>query len=88
MGDYWGNGGDWAASASAAGFTVDNTPVANSTVAVFAGGVRGGSYGHVAVVLSVQGSTMTIGEAIDEGSGYHNVVSSGIPVSQAVFIHV
>jgi peptidoglycan hydrolase CwlO-like protein len=91
VGDYWGNGADWAASAEADGFTVDNTPVAGSTVAVFGPGVRGGSYGHVAVVESVNtaAGTMTIGEAIDMGSGYFNTTSV-VPISLANygFIHV
>jgi len=91
VGDYWGNGEDWAASASADGFTVDNNPVAGSTVAVFGPNVRGGSYGHVAVVESVNKSagTMVIGEAIDLGNGYFNTTST-VKISDANygFIHV
>ena len=91
VGDFWGNGADWAASAQADGFTVDGTPVAGSTVAVFGPGVRGGSYGHVAVVESVNfaAGTMTIGEAIDMGAGYFNTTSV-VPISLANygFIHV
>ncbi|OSP87434.1 CHAP domain-containing protein [Lactococcus lactis] len=91
VGDYWGNGEDWAASASADGFTVDNNPVAGSTVAVFGPNVRGGSYGHVAVVESVNkaAGTMVIGEAIDLGNGYFNTTST-VKISDANygFIHV
>ena len=91
VGDYWGNAEDWAASASADGFTVDNNPVAGSTIAVFGPNVRGGSYGHVAVVESVNkaAGTMVIGEAIDLGNGYFNTTST-VKISDANygFIHV
>lgn len=91
VGDYWGNGADWAASASSAGFTVDSNPVAGSSVAVFGPNVRGGSYGHVAVVQSVNkaAGTMVIGEAINLGSGYFNTTST-VKISDANygFIHV
>ncbi|MGT2687487.1 peptidoglycan hydrolase PcsB [Streptococcus porcinus] len=52
VGNYWGNGGQWAASAAAAGYTVSSTPVVGS-VAVW----TGGGYGHVAYVTSVESST-------------------------------
>ncbi|MCL2114043.1 MAG: CHAP domain-containing protein [Streptococcaceae bacterium] len=91
VGDYWGNGADWAASARADGFTVDSNPVAGSTVAVFGPNVRGGSYGHVAVVQSVNkaAGTMVIGEAIDLGNGYFNTTNT-VKISDANygFIHV
>ena len=91
VGDYWGNAEDWAASASADGFTVDNNPVSGSTIAVFGPNVRGGSYGHVAVVESVNkaAGTMVIGEAIDLGNGYFNTTST-VKISDANygFIHV
>ncbi|ARE13830.1 CHAP domain-containing protein [Lactococcus lactis] len=87
----WGNGEDWAASASTDGFTVDNNPVAGSSVAVFGPNVRGGSCGHVAVVESVNkaAGTMVIGEAIDLGNGYFNTTST-VKISDANygFIHV
>ena len=47
-GNYWGNGGDWAYSASAAGFRTGSTP----TVGAIASWNNGG-YGHVAVVTAV-----------------------------------
>lgn len=52
VGNYWGNGGQWAASAAAAGYTVSSTPVVGA-VAVW----TGGGYGHVAYVTSVESST-------------------------------
>ena len=48
-GDYWGNGGQWAASARSAGFTVNDTPKVGSIACWTDGG-----YGHVAVVVAVE----------------------------------
>lgn len=47
-GDWWGNGGDWAASAAAQGYTVGNTPAVGSIMCWTDGG-----YGHVAYVTAV-----------------------------------
>ena len=47
-GDWWGNGGDWASSASAQGYTVGNTPAVGSIMCWTDGG-----YGHVAYVTAV-----------------------------------
>lgn len=54
VGNYWGNGGDWAASARAAGFRTGTTPVVGA-VAVWTGGYFG--YGHVALVVAVESDT-------------------------------
>lgn len=54
VGNYWGNGGDWAASARAAGFRTGTTPVVGA-VAVWTGGYFG--YGHVALVTAVESDT-------------------------------
>lgn len=54
VGNYWGNGGDWAASARAAGFRVGTTPAVGA-VAVWTGGYHG--YGHVAYVVAVESDT-------------------------------
>lgn len=54
VGNYWGNGGDWAASARAAGFRTGSTPVVGA-VAVWTGGYYG--YGHVALVTAVESDT-------------------------------
>ena len=51
-GDYWGNGGQWAASAAAAGFRVGSQPQVGAIACWNDGG-----YGHVAVVTAVQSST-------------------------------
>lgn len=49
---YWGNGGDWAASAAADGFTIGTVPVVGA-IAVWSDGW----YGHVAYVTDVQSET-------------------------------
>ena len=51
-GNYWGNGGQWAASAAAAGFRVGSQPQLGAIACWTDGG-----YGHVAVVTAVQSST-------------------------------
>lgn len=51
-GDYWGNGGQWAASAAAAGFRTGTQPQVGAIACWNDGG-----YGHVAVVTAVQSTT-------------------------------
>ena len=51
-GDYWGNGGQWAASAAAAGFRTGSHPQVGAIACWNDGG-----YGHVAVVTAVQSTT-------------------------------
>ncbi|MFU2164364.1 peptidoglycan hydrolase PcsB [Streptococcus pluranimalium] len=51
-GNNWGNGGQWAISAAAAGFAVGSTPTVGS-IAVW----NDGGYGHVAVVVAVESPT-------------------------------
>lgn len=51
-GDYWGNGGQWAASAAAAGFRTGSQPQVGAIACWNDGG-----YGHVAVVTAVQSAT-------------------------------
>ena len=51
-GNYWGNGGQWAASAAAAGFRVGSQPQVGAIACWNDGG-----YGHVAVVTAVQSTT-------------------------------
>ena len=48
VGDYWGNGADWAASAAAAGFRTGTTPQVGAVASWNDGG-----YGHVAYVTAV-----------------------------------
>ncbi|MCK1167915.1 CHAP domain-containing protein [Streptococcus uberis] len=66
VGNNWGNGGQWAASAAAAGFSVGTTPVVGA-VAVW----TGGGYGHVAYVTAVESSTrIRVMEANINGNQY------------------
>ena len=51
-GEYWGNGGQWAASAAAAGFRTGSQPQVGAIACWNDGG-----YGHVAVVTAVQSTT-------------------------------
>ena len=51
-GDYWGNGGQWAASAAAAGFRTGSQPQVGAIACWNDGG-----YGHVAGVTAVQSTT-------------------------------
>ena len=63
VGSYFGNGQDWANSARAHGYWVDNTPRHKGDVMVFRAGQEGASsvYGHVAIVESINADgTVTI----------------------------
>ncbi|HFU4463247.1 TPA: CHAP domain-containing protein [Streptococcus suis] len=48
VGNYWGNGGDWAASAAAQGYEVGTRPKVGAVIVWTDGG-----YGHVGVVTEV-----------------------------------
>ena len=64
-GDYWGNGGQWAASAAAAGFRTGSTRQVGAIASWDDGG-----YGHVAVVTAVESSTrIQVSECNYDGSG-------------------
>jgi surface antigen len=79
----FGNAYEWAAKAAAQGYRVDNTPEVGA-VAVYAPGVAYASaFGHVAVVASVNGGSITISEMTNF------VASSGRSTSTAgvLFIH-
>ncbi|XEO94584.1 CHAP domain-containing protein [Latilactobacillus sakei] len=74
-GNNWGNGGQWGASASAAGFRVDHTPSAGAIIVFVPGQSVGGqwtadpTYGHVGYVQSVSGNSVTITQG---GMGFAN----------------
>ncbi|MBT1181583.1 CHAP domain-containing protein [Bifidobacterium sp. CP2] len=55
VGSHFGNGAQWAASAKALGYWVDNTPRHVGDIMVFRTGQEGASavYGHVAIVESI-----------------------------------
>lgn len=54
VGNNWGNAGEWANSARAAGYSVGTTPTVGA-VAVWPN--DGGGYGHVALVTAVESSS-------------------------------
>ena len=65
-GNYWGNGGDWAASARRAGFKTGITPQVGAIICWTDGG-----YGHVGVVTHVASNTrIQIQEANYAGKQY------------------
>ena len=63
VGSYFGNGCQWANSARALGYWVDNTPRHVGDIIVFAAGQEGSdsTYGHVAIVekINADGSIVT-----------------------------
>lgn len=64
-GNYWGNGGDWAASARAEGYKVDQTPEVGAIASWNDGG-----YGHVAVVTAVNGYQIQVKESNYNGNRF------------------
>ena len=84
VGNYWGNAADWANSATYAGRLVDTNPTVGS-VAVMAPGVGGsGGYGHVAVVVAVNGDQITIEEGNYAGLSYN---SRTLSKAGRMFVH-
>lgn len=84
VGNYWGNAADWANSATYAGRLVDTNPTVGS-VAVMAPGVGGsGGYGHVAVVVAVNGDQITIEEGNYAGLSYN---SRTLSKAGMMFVH-
>ena len=73
IGSLWGNAANWAASARAAGFTVNGTPAPG---AVFQ---YGGGYGHVGIVDSVDAEYLYVTDM--NYAGYNVVTSRKIPLS-------
>ncbi|WP_159565227.1 peptidoglycan hydrolase PcsB [Streptococcus halichoeri] len=79
VGDYWGNGAQWANSARAAGFSVGSTPRVGAVA------VWGGGFGHVALVTSVESdsniqvmeSNYNGNQSIGNYRGWFNPTSQG-----------
>lgn len=69
-GSYFGNGGQWANSARAHGYRVDQSPSVGAVI-VFAPGQDGADpvYGHVAIVEAVYGNRVLISESNVRGLG-------------------
>ncbi|MBZ8175198.1 CHAP domain-containing protein [Staphylococcus delphini] len=86
IGSTWGNANNWASSASAAGFTVDNNPEEGSILQSNAGPM-----GHVAYVESVnEDGSITVSE-MNYGGGPFSVSTRTISASEAGsynYIHV
>jgi len=60
---YLGNGGQWYLTAPSYGLRVDHNPQVGAALSFLPGQAGAdGFYGHVAVVESVSGSTITISE--------------------------
>ena len=80
IGQYWGNGQDWARSGAAAGYkTTTDAPVAGSIIS-WPAGVQGSdsTYGHVGIVESVDTAKGTITTS-EKGAGY-KVYSRTMPI--------
>lgn len=80
IGSYWGNGQDWASSASKAGYrTTRDAPVPGALLSIPAG-VLGSSpvYGHVAVVEAVDTAKGTVTTS-EKGAGVR-VYSRTLPI--------
>jgi len=71
VGSFWGNGGSWAYSARAAGYTVNNIPSYGAVL------VESGSPGHVAVVESVSADgTVVVSEMNNAAYGGFNIINN------------
>jgi surface antigen len=71
VGSFWGNGGSWAYSARAAGYTVSNVPSYGAIL------VEPGSPGHVGVVESVGADgTVVISEMNNSAYGGFNIINN------------
>ncbi|KRM71882.1 hypothetical protein FC34_GL000858 [Lacticaseibacillus brantae DSM 23927] len=95
VGNYWGNGNQWGASAAAAGFQVDNQPAAGAVISFAAGQMIGtwqadASYGHVAYVQAYNAATNTV-TITQGGMGFSNPTGPNTQVlnnaSQFTYIH-
>lgn len=84
---HLGNGGEWWANASKYGLRADHTPQVGAAISFLPGQLGAdGTYGHVAVVESVSGSTITISEMNAKGLGvvsYRTVYNA----SQYWYVH-
>ncbi|KRO17135.1 hypothetical protein IV56_GL000460 [Lacticaseibacillus saniviri JCM 17471 = DSM 24301] len=95
VGNYWGNGNQWGASAKKVGFKVDNQPAAGSVVSFASNQWVGGwqadpYYGHVAYVKSYNPANNTItitqgGMGFRTPTGPNTQVVSG--ASNFTYIH-
>ena len=77
----WGNANQWDDNARASGKTVSSVPVVGSVAQT-----DGGYYGHVGVVVSVQGDSVTILEKNYDYNG--SIRTHTVPTSSYVYIYL
>jgi len=77
----WGNANSWDDGARASGKTVSPVPVVGSVAQT-----DRGYYGHVAVVVGVQGDTITITEGNYDYNG--SIRTHTVPTSSYVYIYL
>ena len=77
----WGNANQWDDNARASGKTVSNVPVVGSVAQT-----DGGYYGHVGVVTSIQGDSVTILEKNYDYNG--SIRTHTVPTSSYVYIYL
>lgn len=84
IGSFWGDGGSWAYSASAAGYEVNRTPRAGAVL------VMAGSPGHVAIVERVNKNGSIYITEMNYAGNFNRVTSRTISAGQAsayLYIH-
>ncbi|HEU5004482.1 MAG TPA: CHAP domain-containing protein [Candidatus Saccharimonadales bacterium] len=76
----WGNANTWAAGARASGWTVSPTPTAGAIAQTPYGG---GGFGHVGIVVAVQGDQVEIRDMNNygDGGGWDRVGQGWVPIS-------
>ena len=77
----WGNANQWDDNARASGKTVSSVPVVGSVAQS-----DRGSYGHVGVVVSIQGDSVTILEKNYDYNG--SIRTHTVPTSSYVYIYL
>ena len=77
----WGNANQWDDNARASGKTVSNVPVVGAVAQT-----DGGYYGHVGVVVSIQGDSVTILEKNYDYNG--SIRTHTVPTSSYVYIYL
>jgi surface antigen len=76
----WGDAKEWESRARQDGWTVSNTPVVGAVAQT-----SKGRWGHVALVIGVDGDSVTIREGNYDYNG--SVRTASVPVSKYIYIH-
>lgn len=79
--NFWGNANTWDDNARAGGFAVNSSPSVGAVAQTDAGWA-----GHVALVVAVDGSQVTIKEM--NNGGLYNITTRTVSVSEFVYIHI